>query len=95
MGQRNTGDEDLTCEEAAEILHVSVVYLGKLIAEQRLVGVRPDRKGEFLIPRASVLAYKKNVKRRQRAGLDQMIAASERSGLYESELEDIPVRRSR
>jgi excisionase family DNA binding protein len=90
---RSVAPEELTIEETAEVLHVSPAYVKNLIAEGCLTGARFIEGSRCRIRRASVLALKKRMKRAQREGLDQMVAASEQIGLYEAELKEIRIGR--
>ena len=63
--KRSVATEQITGEEAAKILHVSLVFLKSLIAQGRLTGVRSVRGGHYRIPRAAVLSLKMEMKRAQ------------------------------
>ena len=45
------------------------------------------------ILRSVLLEYRKKLKARQKEGIDAMMDASERLGLYDEELKDVPSRR--
>ena len=90
---RNVGPDECTSEEAASILHVSQAFLRVLVAEGRLMGARSVEGGNHRIPRASVRNAKREMKRAQRKGLDQMVSASEKIGLYDAELKNIHIGR--
>jgi excisionase family DNA binding protein len=85
--------QKLTSEEAAKMLHVSRVFVEALIEEGRLPGAHATGDGQFRIPRVSVIAYKKEMRKTRKLGLQDMIDASEKAGLYDLELEDVRVRR--
>jgi excisionase family DNA binding protein len=84
---------ELTSEEAAKLLHVSRTHLNTLVDEGALGDVRITQGGHRRIPRAAVLAYKEKSTLAQRRGLDKMTEASQRMGLYDGELEGLPVRK--
>ncbi|MFM0134386.1 helix-turn-helix domain-containing protein [Paraburkholderia sediminicola] len=81
---------ELTSEEAAKLLHVSRSHLNRLVDEGKLDGVRYTQGGYRRIQRAAVLAYKEEIKTTQKKGLNRMVEASERMGLYDKELEELP-----
>lgn len=89
-----TDNEELTSEEAAKLLHVSRTHLNTLVDEGKLPSAR-TRGGHRRIPRSAVLAYREQMRAAQSAGLERMMDASERLGLYDEELEGLPVRRKR
>ncbi|WP_250481724.1 helix-turn-helix domain-containing protein [Caballeronia sp. NCTM5] len=80
--------DEITREEAAAILHVSLVYLDKLIVAGVLPGVNVTD-GRERILKSSLLAYKRKLRRQQKTGLKDMVEASERAGLYEVELKGV------
>jgi excisionase family DNA binding protein len=93
MVEPASGAGDVSSEEAAKLLHVSNKFVDNLVVEGKLPGVRDGQSGRFRIPRASVLAFKEELKAAQKKGLDRMVEASERMGLYDAELEGMPDRR--
>lgn len=88
------GDE-LTSEAAAKLLHVSRTHLNTLVDTGQLGEVRRTAGGHRRISKAAVLQYKAVSKERQAKGLVAMVEASERLGLYDQELEGVPVRATR
>lgn len=82
---------DLSTEEAAKLLHVSLKFVDELVEAGELVGAYQAQDGLRRIPRAIVSAYKEKSKAAQKKGLDQMIEASERMGLYDAEVEDLRI----
>ncbi|MBK5148594.1 helix-turn-helix domain-containing protein [Burkholderia sp. R-69608] len=74
-------------------LHVSRTHLNALVDEGKLGEIRHTEGGHRRIPRAAVLAYKNKTRLAQREGLAGMTEASKRLGLYEAEVEGLPVRR--
>jgi excisionase family DNA binding protein len=90
-----SGSVELTSEQAAQLLHVSRTHLNTLVYEGKLGDVRRTEGGHRRISRAAVLEYEAKTKTKlvQRAGLDRMTEASRRIGLYDTELDGLPVRR--
>ena len=87
--------EELTSEAASKLLHVSRTHLNTLVDTGQLADVRRTAGGHRRISKAAVLQYKAASKDRQAKGLDAMVEATERLGLYDSELDGIPVRSKR
>ena len=89
---RQSADEDpeMTSEGAAKLLHVSRTHLNSLIDAGELGVVRRTSGGHRRISRPAVLAYWARTKERQFEGLDEMIEASQRLGLYDAEIDDLP-----
>ncbi|TXC80592.1 helix-turn-helix domain-containing protein [Paraburkholderia azotifigens] len=83
---------DLSFEEAAALLHVSQAYFKTLIAEGKLGDNSLTSTGQGRISRTAVLEYKADMRARQKEGLNTMMKASVRSGLYDEELKDLPRR---
>jgi excisionase family DNA binding protein len=91
-----SGDEDiLTSEQAAELLHVSRTHVNALMDSGALGPVMRTSGRHRRVPKAAVLAYKEQSKKRQARGLEAMARASQRLGLYDEELEGIPRRSKR
>lgn len=90
-----TDAEELTSEAASKLLHVSRTHLNTLVDTGQLGEVRRTAGGHRRISKAAVLQYKAASKDRQAKGLDAMVEATERLGLYDSELDGIPVRSKR
>ncbi|SFT97623.1 helix-turn-helix domain-containing protein [Paraburkholderia aspalathi] len=88
-------DDELTSESAARLLHVSRTHLNALVNSGALGEIRRTPGGHRRISKAALLAYRKDSKNRQRDGLNKMMNASRRLGLYNEELEGVPVRRNR
>lgn len=84
--------DELTSEQAAKLLHVSRTHLNTLVDTGRLGEVSRTAGRHRRISKAAVLQYKAASKERQAKGLDAMAEASERLGLYDQELEGVPVR---
>lgn len=84
--------DELTSEDAAKLLHVSRTHLNTLVDTGQLGEVRRTAGRHRRIPKAAVLQYKAASKERQAKGLDAMSEASERLGLYDQELDGVPVR---
>ncbi|MDB5999225.1 MAG: DNA-binding protein [Rhizobacter sp.] len=78
---------ELTSEAAAKLLHVSRTHLNTLVDTGQLGAVRRTAGGHRRISRADVLRYKAASKERQAKGLDAMVQATERLGLYDNELD--------
>lgn len=76
------GSLEVTREQAAELLHVSPAYVDELVRGGRLAYFKSDPP---LLARKTVLAYRHELKKRQAQGLDNMVQASERLGLYDNE----------
>ena len=82
----------LPSDEAALILHVSRACFDGLVRTGELVATRRTRDGRQWFSTANLLAYKERSKVRQRMGLKKMMAATQRMGLYDAELEGLPPR---
>lgn len=89
------GIDELTSEEAAKLLFVSRTHVNKLVEEGLLGDVRTTNGGHRRIPRAAVLAYKVEIKRKQATGLDKMMEATASFGGYDEEMAALPVRGKR
>ena len=87
-------EEALTSAQAAELLHVSRTHVNTLLDSGVLGPVMRTAGHHRRISKGAVLAYKEESKKRQARGLDVMVQATERLGLYDAELEGVP-RRSR
>ena len=87
--------QELTSEAAAKLLHVSRTHLNTLVDTGQLGEVRRTPGGHRRIAKAAVLAYKAASRERQARGLEAMMEATERLGLYEEELAGLPVRAKR
>ncbi|TXC79093.1 helix-turn-helix domain-containing protein [Paraburkholderia azotifigens] len=90
--KRRRSDE-LTVAEASRLLHVSRTYLTALIDEGKFLEVHTTRRGRRRISRAEVLAYKEQIVKAQADGLERMIRASERMGLYDGEMRELSLHR--
>jgi excisionase family DNA binding protein len=84
--------DGLTIEQAAQLLFVSQTYIRQLVAEGRLSCLRATPAGDLQIPRAAALAYRSQMKKEQREGLDKMVRATDRMGMYDAEAEQLPTR---
>lgn len=87
--------DEITSEAAAKLLHVSRTHLNSLVDSGQLGPVRRTAGGHRRISKASVLRYKAASKARQAKGLQAMGEASQRLGLYDHELDGVPVRARR
>lgn len=85
--------DTVTMEEAAKLLHVSGSYVNALVDEGKLGEVCRVNDHNRL-KRDAVLAYRKQMLASRKKGLNTMMAASERMGLYDKELEGLPVRQA-
>ncbi len=90
-----TDAEELTSEAASKLLHVSRTHLNTLVDTGQLGDVRRTAGGHRRVSKAAVLQYKAASKDRQAKGLDAMVKTTERLGLYDNELDGIPVRSKR
>ena len=97
LAERTTdsGDDELTSEAAADLLHVSRTHLNKLADSGQLGETRRTEGRHRRISKAGVLKYKAESKQRQVKGLTAMMEASQRLGLYEDELAQVPSRAKR
>lgn len=96
-GAASGADEDdgLTSEAAAKLLHVSRTHLNSLADSGALGAVRRTDGGHRRISKAALLEYKNRSRERQSKGLDAMMVASQRLGLYDEELVGHPARAAR
>lgn len=88
-------DDELTSEAAAKLLHVSRTHLNTLADSGAFGPVRRTDGGHRRISKAALLKYKAQSQERQAKGLDAMMAASQKLGLYDAELAGLPVRGGR
>lgn len=88
--ESSSDDPEMTSEGAAKLLHVSRTHLNSLIDAGELGEVRRTSGGHRRISRSAVLAYWARTKERQLEGIDEMIEASQRLGLYDAEIDDLP-----
>lgn len=88
-------DEELTSEAASKLLHVSRTHLNMLADSGALGTIRRTDGGHRRISKAALLKYKALSQERQAKGLDAMVAASQKLGLYDAELAGLPVRTGR
>jgi excisionase family DNA binding protein len=91
----NADEEELTSEAASKLLHVSRTHVNTLADSGALGVVRRTDGGHRRISKAALLKYKALSKERQSKGLDAMVAASQKLGLYDAELEGLPVKAGR
>ncbi|MBB5460239.1 helix-turn-helix domain-containing protein [Paraburkholderia sp. Cpub6] len=87
--------DGLTIEQAARLLFVSQAHVRTLLADGTLIGARTTQDGDVRIPRATVLSCKTQIRAVQQEGLDRMIGATDRMGLYDAEAADIPKHRKK
>jgi len=88
-------DEELTSEAAAKLLHVSRSHLNTLADSGVLGEIRRTAGNHRRKSRTALLDYKVRSKERQAKGLDAMMEASQKLGLYGDELAGVPRRASR
>ncbi len=88
-------DEELTSEAASKLLHVSRTHINSLADSGALGVVRRTDGGHRRISKAALLEYKALSRGRQSKGLDAMVAASQKLGLYDAELEGLPIKAGR
>lgn len=80
----------LTVEETAKLLFVSQSHVHKLLQRGDLTAIQDTPEGAVHVLRTAVLEYRKKMRAAQKAGLDAMMEASERLGLYDQEIEGLP-----
>ena len=83
-------DESLTIKEAAELLFVSPTHFRTLLQRGDLAAIREMPESDVRVLRSAVLEYKVKMRVRQKEGLEAMMNASERLGLYDQEMEGLP-----
>jgi excisionase family DNA binding protein len=88
----DSAEDELTSAAAAQLLHVSRSHVNELADTGHLGEVRRTAEGHRRIAKAAVLQYKAASKERQAKGLDAMVKASERLGLYDQELSCVSIR---
>jgi hypothetical protein len=82
----------LPSDEAALVLNVSPARFDGLVRKGELVATRRTRDGRRRFSMANLLAYKERNKVQKRVGLDRMMEATRRLGLYNAELDELPPR---
>ncbi len=85
-------EAELTSEAASRLLHVSRTHVNSLADSGALGVVRRTDGGHRRISKAGLLKYKATSQERQAKGLDAMMAASQKLGLYDAELEGLPIK---
>jgi excisionase family DNA binding protein len=83
------GDPLLSSEEAAKLLHVSRTHINMLIDSGKLGQVTRTEGGHRRIARTAVLKYKAESKLRRAKGVNAMVEATERLGLYDAEAAEV------
>jgi len=83
------GDPLLSSEEAAKLLHVSRTHINMLIDSGKLGQITRTEGGHRRIARTVVLKYKAESKLRRARGVNAMVAATERLGLYDAEAAEL------
>jgi len=83
------GDPLLSSEEAAKLLHVSRTHINMLIDSGKLGQVNRTEGGHRRIARTAVLKYKAKSKLRRARGVNAMVEATERLGLYDAEAAEL------
>ena len=86
-------DEELTSHAAARLLRVSRSHLNTLADSGALGEMRLTAGNQRRFSKAALLDYKTRSKERQSKGLDTMMEASRKLGLYGDELAKAPRRR--
>lgn len=84
-GSTDDDGDELTSEEAAQLLHVSRTHINTLMDTGKLGAVSRTAGGHRRVSRTTVLDYKARSKERQAKGLEAMADASQRLGLYAKE----------
>jgi hypothetical protein len=84
--------EELPLQAVARFLFVSPQYVMRLIDEGNLPS-KLNENGFLRVPLSAVQAFGVQMRKEQREGMEQMMDASERAGLYDAEIESLPVRR--
>lgn len=85
-------NEWLTSEVASKLLHVSRTHLNTLADSGVLGVIRRTLGGHRRISKAALLKYKASIQGTQSKSLEAMVAASQKLGLYDAELEGLPVK---
>ncbi|SEK79991.1 DNA binding domain-containing protein, excisionase family [Roseateles sp. YR242] len=85
-------EEELTSEAAAKLLHVSRTHLNSLADSGALGPIRRTEGGHRRIMRPHLLDYLAESQRRQAEGVEDMMAATEKLGLYDDEAASVPKR---
>jgi len=83
------GDPLLSSEEAAKLLHVSRTHINMLIDSGKLGQITRTEGGHRRIARTAVLKYKAESKLRRARGVNAMVEATERLGLYDAEAAEL------
>lgn len=73
--------EDLTTQQAADLLNVSHPYLLTLTDANEIVSWVAD--GERRVSREYLLAYKRDLDAKRLAALEELVALSQELGLYD------------
>jgi excisionase family DNA binding protein len=83
------GDPLLSSEEAAKLLHVSRTHINMLIDSGKLGEINRTEGGHRRIASAAVLKYKADSKLRRAKGIQAMVEATDKLGLYDREMDDL------
>ena len=83
-------DESLTIKEAAKLLFVSPKHVRTLVQRGDLATTEEASESVEHVLHSTVLEYREKMRARQKAGLEAMMDASERLGLYDQEMESLP-----
>lgn len=87
------GATHLSSDEAARLLNISRGCFDRLVRADELSAIRHAASGgRRWFSTAQLLAYERRCRIRQRDGLTRMMKATERLGLYDTELEGLPRR---
>jgi hypothetical protein len=90
--RRSPIDSKIDRNEAARLLFVSRSHFDALVRSGKVVPARCASTGPHkLFSKAELLSYKKKQRKRQRKGLKMMVAAAERMGLYDAELDRLRI----
>jgi excisionase family DNA binding protein len=92
VGSADDADEWLTSEAASKLLHVSRTHLNTLADSGELGDIRRTHGRHRRISKVKLLQYKERTQERQSKGLDAMVTASQKLGLYNAEFEGLPVK---
>jgi excisionase family DNA binding protein len=82
-------DPLLSSEEAAKLLHVSRTHINMLIDSGKLGEIGRTEGGHRRIARGAVLKYKADSKLRRAKGIQAMVEATDKLGLYDREMNDL------
>lgn len=91
MWPNPANEHELTCKAASELLHVSLTH-PYAVADAGVLGlVRLTKDGHRLLPKAGVLSFRTERRRRQARGLRAAMAAAQKLGLHDAALAELPL----